>query len=624
MLRSTFQPTREVTVTLRRKILLGYGSAIVLIVFVLAWAVINLVQLGRASDAILRDNYRSIVAAESMIAAIERQDSASLLVALGYLDEGVAQFRENEALFLQSLTRAQDNITVEGEAAVLQSIESGYAAYVLVFQQLYDLEKSGSSSSAGFYHETVLPAFKTVRQTCQELTLLNQEAMYAASSRAGLVANRAIWSTLTVGLAAALIGLIFSLVLSRVVSRPAAELKSAAKQLAKGDYSARVPVTTSDELGALAIEFNSMAARLEDYHTLNVEQLVEEKSRSEAVIASIADGIILVDPAFRLVNMNEAGARLLDVQRDSVLGRHFLEVIKSERLFSYLREAVESEKRPEIAEDKNTLTIRRGEEETYLMFSVTPVRDSEAGMRGAVLLLRDVTRLKELDRLKSEFVMTASHELRTPLAGIELSIDLLRETAVGHLTPKENELLAAAREEVTRLKTLVNDLLDLSRIEAGKIELFFEQTDVGALFERVVPVFRAQFQEKSVELVVETGAGPVYARADPSKIAWVLTNLLSNALRYVRPGGRVMLSLEADGPWALVGVRDNGSGIPYEYQSRIFDKFVQVAGDDRGGGSGLGLTISREIIRAHGGTIWVDSIPGEGSTFTFTLPLAGR
>jgi NtrC-family two-component system sensor histidine kinase KinB len=182
--------------------------------------------------------------------------------------------------------------------------------------------------------------------------------------------------------------------------------------------------------------------------------------------------------------------------------------------------------------------------------------------------------------------------------------------------------LFAAKEEVQRLNALVRNLLDLSRIEAGKIEMQIERTPVPLLFDKIRAVFAAQAQTQSVELSAEVETGLPQVLADPTKITWVLSNLVSNALRYTRAGGRIRLKGERVGSQVHVSVVDDGAGIPPEYQSRVFEKFVRVAGDASPGGSGLGLAICKEMIRAHRGSIWVESEPGAGSTFTFTLPVA--
>jgi two-component system, NtrC family, sensor histidine kinase KinB len=608
--------------TLKKKIILGYGVAILLNLVVLGWAFYSIMHLGRASEAILKKNYNSILAAENMIASVERQDHGSLLLLLGYPSEGRTQFSEMEARFLQWFGRAQDNITEEGEREIIEAIEDAYAVYLEQFAQLRIRTETGGNKAADFYHEAVFPACAAVRDACLNLKQVNETAMLRTSTKAKSVAHTAVISMLIVGLAALGLGLVFSFMLSNFLTRPLRHLVEGAKAIAAGDYDIKIIGRSSDELGRLADEFNDMAKKLKRYHDLNIGNLLAEKKKSEAIISSIDDGIIVVDADFRIRDINPAGARSLGSAPEAARGRHFLEVFKDERLFQLIQKSAESGQPPDVEEGEDIITITLGETSNHYQYRIAPIYSEKGAMLGVVLHLRDITRLKELDRLKSEFVMTASHELRTPLTSIGMGIELLRESAAGKLSPDEQKLLGAAHEEIQRLKSLVNDLLTLSKIESGKIELEFERISLTALFDKVVADMRIQAERKSVELSWKAAESLPPVKGDPHKIAWVLTNLVGNALNFTGAGGFIRLSAERSGPLVYISVKDNGAGIPIEYQSRIFDKFVQV-GDQKGGGSsGLGLAISREIIRAHGGTIWVDSTPPEGSTFTFTIPAA--
>lgn len=457
--------------TLRKRVLIGYGITLALLALVVIWAVVNLVSLGQASDAILRENYKSILAAENMIDAIERQDSATLLVLLDYGDEGLTQFRENENHFLQWLGRAKDNITIQGEGDILSSIESGYSTYLVNFSRLREVRGSSPQQAGEFYHETVLPSFKHVRDEAVRLREINQDTMFAASQRAEGVARTAILSTAAVAAAAIGLGLAFSLLLSKRLVRPIQQMMEATESLAEGNYDVKVPATGSDELARLAEGFNKMAQKLGIYHRLNVEQIVAEKRKSDAVLRSIEDGVVVVDAEFRVANMNPQAGRILGVDPEAASEKHFLEVVKNENLFDLMKQTAESGQPPTIEEGKNILSIGEGDSAKYYMFGITPVVAKSGGMLGVVLLLRDVTRLKELDRMKSEFVMTASHELKTPLQSLRMSIDLLKEGAADKLDDKQRQLLDAADEELARLKSLISDLLDLSKIEAGKVEM---------------------------------------------------------------------------------------------------------------------------------------------------------
>lgn len=494
--------------SLKKKILLGYGVSFALMGLVVAWGVINLVSLGKASNAILHENYRSILAAHNMLNSLERQDSAMLLTFLGDSKMGIAQFRKNDANFLQWLARAKGNITINGESELVHSIDTDYESYRQLYSRITELREIDTSSlpaALKIYKGSVYPLFVQIRDTCTQLLNLNEKTMYSASTRAEQVADRAIWSTVFVALSAFIIALSFSLFISERIVRPVRRLIDASKKLSSGNYNVLVPVETIDELGTLAGEFNLMASQLKDY---------------------------------------------------------------------------------------NEMTIN-----------------------------------KEVERMKTEFIMALSHELRTPLTSMGMSVDLLMEHAIGSLAEKDQELLKVTQEEIDRMKALVNDLLELSKSESGNIKLEFESVSINTLFDHVQSIFKGQSQMKQVTLAVSSKL-PINSdeallpnvRADANKITWVLSNLISNALRYVQEGGMIELMATRTGRNIHISVHDNGPGIPHEYQKKIFQKFVQVKGQSTGG-SGLGLAICKEIVRAHGGTIWVESEPGKGSTFTFTLAI---
>ncbi len=610
--------------TLKSKILAGYGFAVALMAVVVAWAVVNLVSLGQATDAILQENYRSILAAENMVNALERQDSGILLVFVGDARKGVSQFRENEAVFLAWLARAKDNVTIKGEAKLIQSVETAYGKYRQEFSGITDLagkDRPMPTSPLRVYEEAIYPHFAEVRQACIRLRQLNEEAMYTASIRAGYVARRAIWSTAIVATSALIAALIFSLVLAGRIVQPLRHFMEASRNISSGNYSVQVPVDTGDELGGLAGEFNQMAAQLKQFHEMNIENIISEKNKGEAILSSIEDGLVVFDPELRVNGINPAARQILDLTFTETSGLRCSDILPEEHVCDLIRKTVETGVKPEVPDDERIISLPEGKQSRHYLFSVTAIRGRDRTLSGIVLLLRDVTRLKEVERLKSEFVMAASHELRTPLTSLGMSIDLLLENLAQGLAEKDRDLLQAAHEEVQRMKALVNDLLDLSKIEAGRIELEFEKVQIQTLFDHVEAIFRSQMDMKEVAFTSESAGDLPSVRADANKITWVLTNLISNSLRYVNKGGHIQLMGQKIGPNVHLSVRDDGPGIPREYQSKIFQKFVRVKGQETGG-TGLGLAICKEIVRAHGGAIWVESPPGQGSAFTFTLPAA--
>ncbi|MBT4483742.1 MAG: HAMP domain-containing protein, partial [Candidatus Latescibacteria bacterium] len=330
------------TWTLRKKIILGYGIALSLVVLVLALALINLSRLGKASANILRDNYESIIAAEIMIDALERQDSAVLLILLGRTDAGMLQLRSNESEFLQWLGRAKDNITIEEEGEILNELENTYTEYLVSVSKLQTLIDSQVFSPESWYFDTIQITFQRVYDAIIRLRELNQNTMFTASDIAKRIARQAMMSMLLTGCVAIGFGLIFSLVLSKMVTRPLQRLMEGMSKLSEGEYDVHIKTRSSDELGQLAHDFNTMARKLKSFHDLNIERMVLEKQKSDTIINSIDDGLIFVDTEFRIVNINPAAAGVIDVDVHDAKGHHFLEVVNNDQLFSLIKQVSES------------------------------------------------------------------------------------------------------------------------------------------------------------------------------------------------------------------------------------------------------------------------------------------
>ena len=599
---------------LKNKILLGYGLSLALVVLVGGWGVTNLRRLGKASEAILKENYNSILAAENTIEALERQDSAILLFLLENRDRGSQQFQNNQIEFLKWLGRAEGNVTIPGEADIIASIEDSYQNYLRAFARL----QQQNNPTTEEYYETIIPIFEQIYERSTRLRNINQSAMEAASANAQQVSNQAIWSMAIAGATAAGIGLGFSLLLTRRIVHPLAEMTTATEKIAKGEYDIALRVKSKDELGTLAREITTMSHKLKAFRDLNVGKVIVEKQRSDAIVQSIADGIIVVDRELKIIAINSIAANIANVKSMLATNNHFLDVFDNRTLYQHLRQTAETGKSPQLEDD--ILTTKREQHIQYYKFAITPVVTEAEEVVGAILLLQDVTKLKELDNLKSEFVATASHELRTPLTGMAMSLNLLVETTEGKLSESELELLDTAVEDVERLRSLVNDLLDLSKIESGKLELNFVDVGVNFLLDKAVSALNIQAEQKQVNLVKQPLSEDIKINADANKIIWVLTNLIANALRYSESGEEIKIGAASRNSWMEIYVADRGAGIPLEYQSKIFDKFVQVETEKDVGGSGLGLAICKEMVQAHGGRIWVDSTVGEGSTFTFTVP----
>lgn len=607
------------TWNLRRKILAGYVIVMVLAGVVLGMALLNILRLGEASNAILQENYRSILAAEEMLGALERQENASLQLVLGADPATLAQFSEAEQRFLVWLARAKDNITIDGEPEILARIERGYSDYLYQLTHLRQIASEDHAQGLKLYDDELAPKAAAVRTACKQLHELNRRTMEASSLRASQVARSAVASTTFVAVAVLVAGIAFSMWLAGLIVRPIAHLTEATEKVAAGDYNVAISAESTDEVGRLAEKFNVMVGQLRSYHELNLQRAAGERRKADAILKTIDDGVLVVDNHRKVASLNPAALKALGVPDGRVEGSDFAAMIRDERLAALIDEALRSGRPPIPDDQRDFITVTMPDDRRlHYEYALTPIAGPDESSLGVIVLFRNVTKLKELDRLKTEFVMTASHELRTPLTSISMSIELLRERLGKSAAEADRQLLDVAHEELVRLRKLVEELLNLSKIESGKIEMEFAEVSLPALLQAAVVPFQSQAQRQGLELSVDVEQGVPSVKADVNKLALVVTNLVGNALRYAR--SHIWVSAEPAGSWANIYVRDDGPGIPHELQSRIFDKFVQVGDRERAGGAGLGLAMSKDIVRAHGGYIWAESELGRGSLFIVTLP----
>jgi PAS domain S-box-containing protein len=399
-------------------------------------------------------------------------------------------------------------------------------------------------------------------------------------------------------------------------------MTQAAMGISAGNLDQVVPYPSRDELGQLAQAFNRMAHHLRDYRQSQSAQLLRAQRTSQATIDSFPDPVLVIDTEGHVEMANPAARRLLGVvprqQGQPAAGIWH----PPEPLRQPLAEALRGQQDylPD-GFDKAILFGSDGRERAVLPRILT-IRDPYGSTLGAAVLLQDVTRLRLLDQVKGNLVSTASHELKTPLTSIRLAVHFLLEEVTGPLTPKQTELLLDARENCERLLAMVNNLLDLARLEQGYRQLDVRPESVELLLKAAAEAIGPRAQDKGVEIVLDVPPELPLVVADAARIGTALRNLLDNALTYTDPGGKITLSAAAGAEDVTLSVADTGVGIPPEQLPHVFEKFFRVPGQSRGSGTGLGLAIVREIAVAHGGTITCQSQPGLGTTFRLTLPIA--
>src|SRR5262249_8671290 len=413
------------------------------------------------------------------------------------------------------------------------------------------------------------------------------------------------------------IGLAFWLA-NRIVE-PLRQLTATTSRIAGGDLDAKADVNSDDEVGILAAEYNRMAERIRQLRLSDKGKLIVARQMTEAAIDSLYDPVIVTNAEGSVTKLNAAAEEIFGSAAENA-GKHVGEVARDARIASAVAEALHSQRAVAGEGSSSVLPLAVAGSERAFRLRTTPMRDTEKNLLGAVTLLEDITHLREIDRLKSEFIATASHELRTPLTSVQMGVHLLLEGAAGELNDKQTEVLGSCREDCDRLDKLMRDLLDLSKIEAGENQPELVPIKARALIIEEAETLRPQVEAKGLSFGVNIPVDLPRIMADRSQVERVIANLVVNAIRYTRQG-EIEISAEPRGHYVAVSVSDTGEGIPSEYLSHIFDKFVQVPGAATGG-AGLGLAISRLIVEAHGGQISVQSVMGHGSTFTFTLPVA--
>jgi PAS domain S-box-containing protein len=606
--------------SLRTKLLLGYLVFVAALVVLGAWSAWRLREMGGVSRRIIANNYDSVVAAEEMKESLERQDSAAVFALLGATDKACTQLTEHRARFDASFQKAAHNITEVGEAEAIENIRRDRDSYYQLFDQFFAQTTARNGVNVAerdVYFTRLEPQFNKLRADCEHLLQLNQRAMLAKSAAAAGVAQLWFYRTLLIAGTLVTAGVIFAFVLSNRIIEPLRQLTASTTRLAGGDLDAKVTVSSHDEVGLLAAEYNRMAQRIRQLRNSDLGKLIVAQQTTEAAIDSLYDPVIVTDEAGRITKLNPAAEEIFGAeQRNS--GKHVGELARDGRIAGAVAEALESQ-RPVTGDGMSqVLPLAVDGSERAFRVRTTPMCDNAKHLLGAVTLLEDITHLRELDRLKSEFIATASHELRTPLTSVQMGVHLLLEGAVGDLNDKQIEVLSACREDCERLDKLMRDLLDLSRIEAGDSQPQLRPLNLRELILKEADELRPQVETKGLSFHLDLPPDLPPVLADASQIARVITNLVVNAIRYTKQGA-IGINAARRGRYVAVSVADTGIGIKGEYLPHIFEKFMQVPGAPTGG-AGLGLAISRLIVEAHGGQISAPSELGHGATFTFTLP----
>ncbi len=602
--------------TLRTRILIGLLPTLVILTVLGLWAVGMFYRLGGNIDRILRENYRSVLAAQGMKEAVERMDSGLLFVIAGQHERGRRQYAEHRARFLDQLRIEQGNITLPGEQELADNLARWFERYTDAAGRFLELPAGTRPARIDAYFHELLPAFDAIREGANAVLQLNQDNMSAMDLQAR--ENAALSTRLMAGalIAAIAMAVGISVWLSRSIERPIRAVTVAARAVARGELDQVIASSRRDELGELSIAFNRMARTIREFRQAGTARLLRAQKTAQATIDAFPDPMIVVDPMGSVELANPAARRLLGAvpagdtpvpwQPPAQIRTALSEVLagRGDHLPPTLEQAI---------------PLSDGAQERFFLPRVVAIRADDE-LLGAAVNMVDVTRFHRLDRLKSDMVSTVSHELKTPLTSVQMAVHLLLEEVVGPLNSKQIELLLAARHDADRILAMIDDLLDLSRIEQGRVRMNLQPESVATLIAEAEARMDPQAEDAGIGLSADRIDHDLAVLVDRDRIHHVFDNLIGNAIQHTPRGGAIRLSARVEGPDIAVEVHDTGRGIPAEHLPHLFDKFYRVPGQATAGGAGLGLAIAREVIAAHGGRIEVDSQPGRGTTFTFSLP----
>lgn len=568
---------------IKTKLYLGLGALFAMIVGLSLLSALSINRLNEQTEQILVANYNTVEYSRQMMLA---------------LDADLARFQK-------PLAAQQANVTEPGEQELTHLLTTHY-------KQLQ------ASNDAG------LKAL--IRQDLSAIMQLNMQAIEHKTQLARQTAQNANLNIAILGTFCFLVAFTLLLNLPANIADPIKKLNESIAAIARRNYSQRVVITDKSEFAQLAESINAMAEKLEEYNDSNVQKLTQEKRRLDTLINNLSDPVIGLNEQGQVLFANEAALSILGLQKEALIGRKATEVAGQNDLLKALLAAGLQEQSGKNASPGNMpLKIYAGNKESYFTQTMVPIDIVPPGETrpqhlGDVILLQNITPYKELEFAKTHFIATVSHELKTPIASIQMSTRLLQDKRIGVLNEEQTELIANVADDTGRLLKITGELLNMAQVETGNLQLKPAAVAPAQLIEYAVSANHAAAEEKHIKLLVASLANlpPVYADAD--KTGWVLTNLLSNAIRYSYEHAEVSIACTLHQNELEITVADGGQGIAPEHLSRIFDRYYRIPGS-RKEGTGLGLSISRDIMEAQGGSIHVQSEYGAGSTFSICLPL---
>lgn len=600
---------------LRRRLTLGLGSLLLLVLLQGVLSISELTKLGGSIELILKENYQSVLACQEMKEAIAGMDRGALLILSGNGDEGRGAIEESAKAFSASLAIELHNITLAGEGERAERIKAMYASYEREMRGFAAPSLSEGARRASYFGK-LLPLFQKIRSTADEISRLNQDNMNQANSRARLEAAAARRQMYILLMAALALGAAFIFFTGRWILKPVAALTKSAEEITRGNLDLVITPQSQDEIGRLSEAFNAMAQSLREFRRTDQARLARVQKATQQALRNLPEAVAVLDLSGRVEVASNGAAESFSLRPGALVQD------VEPKILSRLFEGALAEERQRPFGEGILQHFVRGEERFFRPRAV-PIPGPDLHPSGVLLILEDVTQWRQQEEMKKGVIAMVSHQLRTPLTSVRMALHLLLEEKVGPLNDRQIDLLLAAREDGDRLHAILEDLLDMSRLQSGRSPMQTAPARPEELVEESMEPFYSSSLDHGVKLAAEIPPGLPDVAADAGRIKHVFGNLLSNALKYTAPGGSVKVAARLEGGFVRFLVTDTGSGISPECIPRVFEAFYRAQGDGEAG-VGLGLAIVKDIVEAHGGTVQAESKRGEGSTFSFTIPLAAK
>ena len=569
---------------IKTKLTLGVGLLFILIILLSIVGAFNINALKSDTENILKANYNSLLYSRNILSVLNNPSEKTIQV------------------IEDNLKKQENNATEIGELEANLELRNNFEAY----------KKSNSNSSVQL----------AIQENLFQIMDMNMQAIQRKSEVAKTTADKAVFWIVVTGTICFLIAFILLVNLPSNIANPIKELTESIKQIAAKNYSKRVHFESHSEFGELAKSFNSMAEKLEEYNNSNLAKLMMEKKRIETLINNMHDPVIGLDENLKVIFANEEALKIIGSTASEIIGHFTQELALKNDLVRNLITDLMTEN-PIIGQKQAPVKIFAENKESYfeketLHISIVPTGETNSILVGHVIFLRNVTSYKELDFAKTNFIATVSHELKTPISSIKLSLQLLENAEIGHLNNEQKNLVESIKDDATRLLKITGELLNMTQVESGNIQLSIMPADPKEILLYAINATQTQADQKQIKFNIECPDSISKVQADNEKTAWVLTNLISNAIRYSYDNSTIYLSIIETKNNVQISVRDRGQGIAPQYKDKVFDRYFRVPGTKKEG-TGLGLSISKEFIEAQGGQISVETEFGAGSKFSITL-----